>query len=358
MITASSATLEFPQVAAASGTRGRGAKPRLGFLGVGWIGRHRMQAIAKSALAEIVAICDPSAAQAQEASRMVPGAEIVGSLAELLSAKLDGLVIATPSALHAEQAEQALESGAAVFCQKPLGRDGRETARVIAAAKSADRLLGVDLSYRYLAGARKVRELCAAGALGRIYAADLVFHNAYGPDKPWFYNPALSGGGCLIDLGIHLVDLALWNLDFPPVTGASGRLFCKGAPLADRATEAEDYVEARLDTAIGVCLRFTCSWNLQAGREAVISAAFYGTEGGAAIHNLNGSFYEFTASRFIGTKTETLSSGPEEWGGLAILDWTQKLGLGAGFDPEIESLATVASSLDMIYESRVPVRTQ
>jgi predicted dehydrogenase len=48
-----------------------------------------------------------------------------------------------------------------------------------------------------------------------VFAVDLVFHNAYGPDKPWFYDPELSGGGCVMDLGVHLVDLALWSLDFP-----------------------------------------------------------------------------------------------------------------------------------------------
>src|SRR5439155_24356843 len=130
------------------------------------------------------------------------------------------------------------------FCQKPLGRDAGEVEAVIAAARAADRLLGVDLSYRWTAGMRAVRDLVRSGALGEIYAADLVFHNAYGPDKPWFYDPALSGGGCMMDLGVHLVDLALWTLDFPEASDVSGRLFAGGAPLRDRATQVEDYAVA------------------------------------------------------------------------------------------------------------------
>src|SRR3954451_16657823 len=149
-------------------TAKKAARPRLGFLGVGWIGRHRLQAIAKNNLAEIVAITDTSPELTIEASRAVPGATIVNSFEGLLSAKLDGIVIATPSALHAEQAATALARGLAVFCQKPLGRNAAEVERVIATAAAADRLLGADFCYRTLEGVRRIRELVDDGALGRI----------------------------------------------------------------------------------------------------------------------------------------------------------------------------------------------
>src|SRR5205823_9344721 len=116
--------------------------------------------------------------------------------------RLDGIVIATPSALHASQCLAALERGFAVFCQKPLGRNERETRAVVEAARRADRLLGVDFSYRTLGGAEAIRELIRSGSLGRIYAIDAVFHNAYGPDKAWFRDREQSGGGCVMDLGI------------------------------------------------------------------------------------------------------------------------------------------------------------
>lgn len=96
---------------------------RLGFLGVGWIGRSRMQALLGSGLAEATAIADASPATVEEARALAPEAEVMAGLDELLEAGLDGVVIATPSAMHAEQAVQALERGVAVFCQKPLGRD-------------------------------------------------------------------------------------------------------------------------------------------------------------------------------------------------------------------------------------------
>lgn len=125
---------------------------RLGFLGIGWIGRNRMEAILRTRMAEAVAIADPCEEMTTEALRLAPDAEIVGGLDALLSLDLDGVVIATPSALHAEQSIRALQAGVAVFCQKPLGRSAAEAAAVVAAARSADRLLGVDLSYRYTQG--------------------------------------------------------------------------------------------------------------------------------------------------------------------------------------------------------------
>lgn len=325
------------------------SKPRLGFLGVGWIGRNRLEAIARSGFAEIVAVSDPVPENVREAQKFAPESQVADSLDVLLGAQLDGIVIATPSALHAKQAIAALDSGAAVFCQKPLARSADETQRVIDAARNADRLLGVDLSYRYTDAMQRIRELVQSGAIGKVFAVDLVFHNAYGPDKAWFFDPMLSGGGCVIDLGIHLVDLALWTLGNPVVNGASSRLFRNGEPLRLPATEVEDYAEARIDLDSGAEARLSCSWNLNAGRDAVIEAAFYGTTGGAAMRNVNGSFFDFTAERFHGTARETLSTPPDDWGGRAAVDWARRLAAGGTYDPEVEHLVDVAAALDAIY---------
>jgi predicted dehydrogenase len=234
----------------------------------------------------------------------------------------------------------------AVFCQKPLGRTAAETQAAVDAARRADRLLAVDLSYRFTEGMRRIRDLVRAGELGRVFAADLAFHNAYGPDKPWFYDPALSGGGCLMDLGVHLVDLALWTLDFPDVTTVSGSLLTAGEPPAGRV---EDYAVATLELATGTVVRLVCSWRLHAGRDAVISAAFHGTMGGAALHNVDGSFYDFTAEHYRGTACEPLATPPDEWGGRAAADWAVRLAAGERFDPAAERLVDVARVLDRIY---------
>jgi predicted dehydrogenase len=338
------------------------SRPRLGFVGTGWIGRHRMEAMLATGLAEAVAICEPNSDMAAEALALAPEAGVVPSLEAMLDLAPDGVVIATPSALHATQSIQALEAGAAVFCQKPLGRNAAEVQTVLAAARSAGRLLGVDLSYRFTKGMRAVREQVRSGALGHVYAANMVFHNAYGPDKAWFYDPALSGGGCVIDLGIHLVDLALWTLDFPQVSHVSSRLYAKGAPLAPG--QVEDHAVATLDLASGATVQIACSWHLPAGRDAVIAAEFYGTKGGAAFRNTGGSFYDFAAERFEGTQRVELAAPPDAWGGRAAVDWLCSLARGATSSSSLSGLGDTAAVLDRIYrgvgalgtEGGVPLR--
>ncbi|WP_309084766.1 Gfo/Idh/MocA family oxidoreductase [Chelativorans sp.] len=324
-------------------------KPRLGFLGVGWIGRHRMKALIDSGIAEAAAIADASAECLDEAAKLAPGAKRVDGLSGLLEQGVDGIVIATPSALHAEQALQALGRGVAVFCQKPLGRNHGEARAVVDAARAADRLLGLDLSYRHTQAMRQIRPIVAGGDIGRVQAVDLVFHNAYGPDKAWFYDPMLSGGGCVIDLGVHLVDLALWALGFPKVVDVSSHLFAKGEPLSANPAVVEDFAIATMTLETGTVVRLACSWRLHAGQDAEISAAFYGTEGGAALRNVNGSFYDFVAERYRGTAREQLASPPDDWGGRAAVDWAVRLAADTGYDPQAEQFVQVAEVLDRIY---------
>jgi predicted dehydrogenase len=325
------------------------ARPRVGFLGVGWIGRHRLQAIAETHAVEVVAIADASPDAAAEAGKLAPDAKCVAALDDVLDLGVEGVVIATPSALHAEQSIRALRRGAAVFCQKPLGRTAAEVRAVVDAARSADRLLAVDLSYRFTEGMRGIHELVRSGELGRVYAVDLVFHNAYGPDQPWFYDPALAGGGCVMDLGVHLVDLALWVLDFPAVSDVSAKLFGGGEPLQAPSDRCEDYALATLELETGAAVRLACSWRLQAGCDAIISAAFYGTQGGACLRNVGGSFYDFTAERYRATARETLTAPPDAWGGRAAADWAVRLASGERFTREAERLLDVARVLDRIY---------
>jgi predicted dehydrogenase len=316
-----------------------------------------MQAIVEADVADVVAIADPSAEMAAEAQKLAPDAKLVASLDEILDQHVDGVVIATPSAMHADQSIRSLSRGVAVFCQKPLGRNAAETQAVIDAARKADRLLGVDFSYRYTTGMQRIAEIVRAGELGHVFAIDLVFHNAYGPDKAWFYERAQSGGGCVMDLGVHLVDLALWVLDFPEIIGVSSKLFAGGELLGAAPDRVEDYAIATLQLASGTAVQLACSWRLQAGRDAIISAAFYGTQGGAALQNVDGSFYDFVAEGYRGTARETLATPPDAWGGRAAVDWAKRLAAGARFDDQAEKFATVSHVIDQVYLShntRIP----
>jgi predicted dehydrogenase len=325
-------------------------RPRLGFLGLGWIGTHRLAAIGRAGVADIVAIADPLDDVLAAAAQSAPGALRFQNPDDLFNVHLDAVVVATPTAQHAGQCIEALNRGLAVFCQKPLGRNIKEVSEVIDTARSVDRFLSVDLSYRYTQALREVRQLVQAGELGEIFAVDLVFHNAYGPQKPWFYDRVRSGGGAVIDLGIHLVDAALWTLD-QPIVNVTSRLFHKGERLDQRNGQCEDYAAARLDLANGAAVNLSCSWHLHAGCEAVIEVSFYGTKGGVAMRNVNGSFYDFIAERFHGTKRQFLAQPPDDWFGRAAVEWARRLATNLTFDPQIERMIEVASVIDAIYEN-------
>lgn len=330
------------------------APVRLGFLGTGWVGRMRMQALLDAQvalelpLAQYCAVCDPSPEAAAAAADMVDDTRICATLDDLLDQDLDGVVIATPSALHADQCVEVLESGKAVFCQKPLARTSAETARVIQSAWLANRLLGVDFSYRHLQGMDTLRKLVAAGELGQVFAIDLTFHNASGPDKPWFYDMAASGGGCVMDLGIHLVDLAMWIMNSGDVNQLSSSLFCQGKRQRPPYKMAEDYAIAEF--GLGEArVRLNCSWNLHLGKGSVIEAHFHGTKGGAVLRNMNGSFFDFELVQTRGTSSKRITGDPDTWGGRALLDWVMRLAENNQYDSSVEQALKVAHVIDRIY---------
>ena len=335
-------------------------KPRLGFVGLGWIGRNRLASVMEAGIAEIAAVHDSQTDAAAEAQKLSPDAVLFSSFDELLRHDLDGVVIATPNRYHVQQAIAALEQGIPVFCQKPLGRNAFETRRIVETARNAGCLLAVDLSYRAIPAMQTVSRLVESGALGEVFAVDAKFHNGYGPDKPWFYDYSLSGGGCVLDLGPHLLDLALQPLGFPRIAGVQSSLFAGGKLINEGSQEIEDYAVATIETADDTVINLSCCWNLQIGRDANIEIAFYGTEGGAALRNVNGSFYDFVAERFDRTRTETLSS-PEDskwqWGGLMTIEWIKQLASDGGFDPAAERFVEIAEVIDMIY-GRSPAKAQ
>ena len=335
-------------------------RPRVGFLGAGWIGRNRMAGMAAVDIAEMVAVADSVPEAASIAAASIGAHQALSSLDELLALDLDGVAIATPSALHAAQSISALNQGVAVFCQKPLGRNTREAGAVVAAARASNRLLGVDFSYRYTAGLQAIRTLIREGTLGAIYAADLTFHNGYGPDKPWFYDRELAGGGCVVDLGVHLVDLALWMID-SRVACVTSRLFRGGRPWDAAMDGVEDFATMRLDFSDGATANLACSWHLPVGRQALIDATFYGTRGAARWHNVDGSFYDFVTERLDGTNATIIGQPPEDWGPRAIVDWGRALSAGGSFDRSVEHVVDVTRILDRVYgrhEGATPGRAQ
>lgn len=322
-------------------------RPRVGALGTGWIGRHRLEVLAAADVVDIVAIADPVPAALEAARIVAPHATPGETLDDLLACDLDGVVIATPTAQHPAQALEALRAGVAVCCQKPLARTEAETAALVRAARDADRLLAVDFSYRFTAAAQALRTAIGSGAVGRMVGAELVFHNAYGPDKGWYRSRAEAGGGCVMDLGVHLIDLLTWLTGEEVAAIASSALFAGGEPWTE--DRVEDFAQCQLRLSSGASASLTCSWWLPAGCEAVIGVTLYGTQGGVRLRNVGGSFYDFAAERLTGTRQETLTSPPDAWGGRAVVDWARRLGGSRGYDRDCETHIPVSRTLDAIY---------
>jgi predicted dehydrogenase len=324
--------------------------PRLGFAGLGWIGGLRLEAVAESGRAEVSALCDPAADRLDAAGRNYPAAALFTDysafLARAAELRLDGVVLATPNALHAEQAMAAFDLGLAVFCQKPLARSSAEVREVLHAARLADRLLGVDYSYRHTRGARELRRLVAAGEFGPIRYVESVFHNAYGPDKPWCYEPE-QGGGALLDLGVHQIDLALWLLGAPAVEEVAGLAFAMGQPLSGDGVE--DFATAQLALAGGTVVHMAVSWNAHVGKDCEIRTALFGSRGGAEIRNIDGSFYDFETVRHAGRTCTPLERESREWMSGAILEWSGRLAEDASYDAAAETSLIVAEVVDAVY---------
>jgi predicted dehydrogenase len=120
--------------------------------------------------------------------------------------------------------------------------------------------------------------------------------------------------------------------------------------LQPNEEKVEDFAKVSMLTADDTAISLECSWHVSAGQDAVIEAKFYGTEGGAAFKNINGSFYDFKAEKYKGTHTETLVSPPDDWSGRAGVVWAENILEGRGYDAVTgEELIKSAEIIDRIY---------
>jgi predicted dehydrogenase len=348
-----SARLQVPATSPSPAPRLAHARPRIGFVGLGWIGRKRLDALtaAGGADIEVAALIDSDTERLRAAAMLHPDASVGPTVDALLDEDLDAVVIATPNGLHAHQAIACLEHGLAVFCQKPLATTLSDVQRVLAAARAADRLLGIDFCYRHITGMHELRRRLMSGAIGDVVAVSLVFHNAYGPDKSWCRNPALAGGGCLLDLGVHLLDLALWVQGMPPMERVRSRLFAQGQPIQGGAGELEDLAYAEFIQANGAIVRLCCSWYAHIGQPAQIQMEITGTRGGAAWCNVDGSFYDFDVHLFQGTNREQLGKSRDDWGARALDTWLRQLQASNRFDAEAENIVRSAALIEEVYRA-------
>lgn len=256
----------------------------LGFAGVGWLGESLIRELATAPDLALAGVQDTRLELAQEVGSRY-GSQWCGEcFADLLRLpEVEAVAICTPNALHVPQATQALRAGKHVLVQKPLALSLADAQATLDLARSAGRLLFVDYTYRFLQTIELLRD--AAAAIGRINSVRAEFHNIYGPgaEKTWFFDRRLSGGGALIDLGVHLLDLALWLLQ-----PAHVRL--ERADLERGVIEPQAQLHLRLDDDVPVDL--AVSW-YAARAETRIGVEVHGEGGIARWENVAGSFFRF-----------------------------------------------------------------
>jgi len=256
----------------------------LGFAGVGWLGESLIANLPDADGLHLAGVQDARLELAQEIAARHGATWSGADFGDLLQLPdVEAVVISTPNALHVPQAMQALRAGKHVLVQKPLALSAADARAVVDLAQASGKLLFVDYTYRFLDTMAAMR--AALKGIGRPLSIGAEFHNIYGPgaEKSWVIDRRLSGGGALLDLGVHLLDLALWLLAPPSAT-------VERADLAGGAIEREASVRIRLGDQLPFDL--AVSWNapLAAAR---ISLEVRGRHGRARWENVDGSFFRF-----------------------------------------------------------------
>ncbi|MCE7948014.1 MAG: gfo/Idh/MocA family oxidoreductase [Chloroflexi bacterium CFX4] len=278
---------------------------RAGIVGLG-IGGEHARGFVRSPHTELVALCDsdPNRLAQRAAEYGVPPELCFTDYKTMLAeAKLDVVSICLPNALHAESTIAALEGGAHVICEKPLAPSLFEARDMQRAAEINHRRLMVAYNHRYRADVLWIRRMIAEGRLGKIYNAYAWWRRETGiPGSGWFSQKHMAGGGALIDLGVHMLDMTLWLLGFPRVQTVSGHvtsyfggrgLKVWGSPrwVNDASAEAfsvDDGAVGFLRCEGDLAINLHASWaEHRQPREDIIRLELSGTEGTAVLNVVN-----------------------------------------------------------------------
>ena len=247
---------------------------------------------------EIVAACDIIEERAKEMADRFGAAKWSTDYKEILDIPgLDAVDICTPNYLHSIIAVDALNNGINVFCEKPDAVSVEEAEKMKTAAEKSGKVLMVMRNNRYRGISSFLKSYIEDGKMGEIYAARCGWQRRRGiPGKGgWFTTKAQSGGGPLIDLGVHMIDLAIWLMGNPKPVAVSGCTYNKfadsetsdsvhsqfGDKNADGIFDVEDLAMGFIRFDNGACMQIEFSWASNIEKENVFFE-FRGDKSGAA----------------------------------------------------------------------------
>jgi UDP-N-acetylglucosamine 3-dehydrogenase len=258
----------------------------VGVIGLGYAGRTHTHAYAQIPGVRVVALAGQEPDRLAELGAQYGIPYLYHDYQDLLARDdLDAISVCTPNALHAPIAIAASQAGKHVLVEKPMALSLAEADAMIAAARAAERVLMVAHNLRYQPVYEAIKRIVADGLIGRPLAARGVFMHA-GPDEfwgatsDWFWQEQAAGGGALLDMGIHMIDLLRWFIDEPVV-----EVEAMTARLA-KPTFADDNAFVLLRFAGGAIASMQASWTARPfpDREVVI----HGERGHVALGRAQG----------------------------------------------------------------------
>jgi predicted dehydrogenase len=274
-------------------------KLAVGLIGCGGIAQAmHLPGWANCRRAQVVACFDVDPARAEEVARKFGIARVCQSLKELLALdEVAAVDVCTPNFDHAPTTLAAFRAGKHVYCEKPIALNGREGATMVAAAKKARRKLMIGLHNRFRGDVAFVKSLIDAGRLGKVYYAHSVSIRRRGvPSWGVFGQKKLQGGGPLIDIGVHAIDLAWYLLGCPKPVAVSGKCyetigktpghFGQFGAWDWKKYDVEDFAVALVRFADGQTMSIESAFcvNLPENREAAVDVV--GDKGGASVKPL------------------------------------------------------------------------
>ncbi len=272
---------------------------KYGVIGLGWGQSHVKQAIA-CADAELVAVADMHQ-EKRDAVCHEHGIKGYASAEDMLAKEnLDIVSIAVPNVYHHELSIMAMQAGCHVLCEKPMSTNLANAKKMLEAARNYNRKLAINFSFRFSPMSFALKSQVDAGVIGDVYFGRTVWRRRRGIPKfgGWFGQKALSGGGPLIDLGVHRIDLALWLMGHPnPVSVYGSTYDTIGQRMASEQKkdfDVEDLAAGIVKFDNGATLIVEASWAMNNNRNEHMITELYGTAGGVVQKNV-GQGYDFTA---------------------------------------------------------------
>ncbi len=276
------------------------SKIRVGVIGLG-MGRGHLKSYSTNPFCEVVAIADTDPARlATTGDEYGVKARFTDAEEMLAKANLDAVSIAVPNKFHCPLTLAAFEQGIHVLCEKPMALTLRQAEQMQAASDSSGKKLMINFSYRFSPMSYALKQQVDAGVIGNIYFGRTVWHRRRGMPGfgGWFGNKELAGGGPLIDLGVHRIDLALWLMGHPDPIAVSGSAYNVIAKVAaekqNKHFSVEDLAAGIVKFDNGATLIVEASWALNTKEREHMITSLYGDKGGLVQKNVNAG-YEFHA---------------------------------------------------------------